>query len=157
MHAAAHVLVGRHDFSAFRAAECQARSPIKTLDVLDVTRDGEEIEITAQARSFLHNQVRAMVGTLALVGEGRWTREDVSQALAARDRSRGGPTAPPCGLYLVAALVLGLGYAAFSAGFAWRATRFTARGVLFSSLLYLPLILSVALFDPVVQSLIQSS
>lgn len=102
MHEAAQALVGRHDFSTFRAAECQARSPVKTLDALDVVREGAEIRVSARARSFLHNQVRAMVGTLALVGEGRWNAQDVADALAACDRKRGGPTAPACGLYLVA-------------------------------------------------------
>jgi len=93
-------LVGRHDFTTFRASLCQARSPVKTLDSLDVARDGEVIEIRARARSFLHHQVRNIVGTLKLVGEGKWTADVVSAALAARDRSRGGPTAPPDGLYL---------------------------------------------------------
>lgn len=97
--AAAH-LVGRHDFSTFRAAECQAGSPVKTLDLLDVTRRGEEIQVVARARSFLHHQVRNMVGTLRLAGEGKWTPDDVAAALAARDRRAGGPTAPACGLYL---------------------------------------------------------
>ena len=101
MHDAAQLLVGRHDFSSFRASLCQARSPVKTLDVLDVARAGEEIRIQARARSFLHHQVRNMVGTLRLVGEGKWTREDVAAALAARDRAAGGPTAPAEGLYLV--------------------------------------------------------
>lgn len=100
MHAAAQVLVGRHDFSSFRASLCQAKSPVKTLDVLDVTRDGEELRIEARARSFLHHQVRNMVGTLKLVGEGKWTADDVRRALAARDRAAAGPTAPACGLYL---------------------------------------------------------
>lgn len=100
MHAAAQRLVGRHDFSTFRASLCQARSPVKTLDLLSVERDGEEIRVRARARSFLHHQVRNMVGTLRLVGEGKWTAEDVSAALDARDRARGGPTAPADGLYL---------------------------------------------------------
>jgi tRNA pseudouridine38-40 synthase len=95
------VLVGRHDFTTFRAQQCQAKSPEKTLDALTVTRAGEEIEVRARARSFLHHQVRNMVGTLRLVGEGKWTAADVAAALAARDRSAGGPTAPPDGLYLV--------------------------------------------------------
>jgi tRNA pseudouridine38-40 synthase len=102
MHAAAQLLVGRHDFTTFRAAECQARSPVKTLDALDVARDGDEIRIAARARSFLHHQVRNMVGTLKLVGEGKWTVDDVAAALKARDRAKGGPTAPACGLYLMA-------------------------------------------------------
>ena len=100
MHEAAQRLLGKHDFTTFRASLCQAKSPVKTLDALDVERDGEEIRIHARARSFLHHQVRNIVGTLRLVGEGKWTAEDVSDALAARDRARGGPTAPPDGLYL---------------------------------------------------------
>jgi tRNA pseudouridine38-40 synthase len=102
MGEAARRLVGRHDFSSFRASECQAASPVKTLDVLDVRRAGEGIEIAAEARSFLHHQVRNMVGTLRLVGEGRWRVDDLAEALAARDRRRGGPTAPAHGLYLTA-------------------------------------------------------
>ncbi len=101
MHAAARRLVGHHDFTSFRAAECQANSPVKTLDRLDVVRVGEEIHVIAEARSFLHHQVRNMVGTLELVGRGRWGEEDVTRALAARDRSAAGPTAPADGLYLV--------------------------------------------------------
>lgn len=101
MRAAAALLVGRHDFSTFRAAECQARSPVKTLDRLEIARLGEEITIEAAARSFLHNQVRAMVGTLALVGRGKWSVGEVGRALEARDRTKGGPNAPPHGLYLV--------------------------------------------------------
>lgn len=101
MHAAAQRLVGRHDFTTFRAAECQAKSPIKTLERLDVTRIGELIEVRAAARSFLHHQVRSMVGSLVLVGEGKWTAEDLSRALEARNRSACGPVAPPDGLYLV--------------------------------------------------------
>ncbi len=101
MHAAAQELVGHHDFSSFRAALCQAKSPVKTLDRLDVVRDGAEVRITAVARSFLHHQVRNMVGTLSWVGAGKWTAADVRAALAARDRSASGPTAPPEGLYLV--------------------------------------------------------
>jgi len=100
MAAAAAVLLGRHDFSSFRASECQAQSPVKTLDVLDVTRHDQEIRVRAEARSFLHHQVRNMVGTLKLVGEGKWSAEDVAQALAAKDRKRAGPTAPASGLYL---------------------------------------------------------
>ena len=99
MHAAAQILVGRHDFTSFRASLCQAKSPLKTLDLLDVARDGDEIRVTARARSFLHHQVRNMVGTLVQVGEGRWRAEDVRRALEARDRSAAGPTAPPDGLY----------------------------------------------------------
>lgn len=101
MHEAAQHLVGHHDFSSFRAAECQAASPVKTLDRLEVTRLGEEIEVLAEARSFLHHQVRNMVGTLALVGRGKWQGRQVAAALAARDRAAAGPTAPPEGLYLV--------------------------------------------------------
>ncbi len=100
MHTAAQTLVGHHDFSSFRAAMCQAKSPEKTLDRLDVERIGAEIRITAVARSFLHHQVRNMVGTLSWVGSGKWTAADVRAALAARDRSAAGPTAPPEGLYL---------------------------------------------------------
>lgn len=100
MHRAAQVLVGQHDFSSFRDAQCQAKSPVKTLDRLDVSRAGEEISIRAEARSFLHHQVRNMVGTLKLVGEGKWTEADVAAALAARDRSAAGQTAPAAGLYL---------------------------------------------------------
>jgi tRNA pseudouridine38-40 synthase len=100
MHDAAQGLVGHHDFTTFRSAECQAGSPVKTLDRLAVTRAGEEIRIEAEARSFLHNQVRSMVGSLKLVGEGKWTARDLQEALAARDRSACGPVAPPCGLYL---------------------------------------------------------
>lgn len=101
MHAAAGVLVGHHDFTTFRAKHCQAQSPEKTLDGLTVSRVGEEIHINANARSFLHHQIRNITGTLKLVGEGKWTRRDVENALAARDRAAGGPTAPPDGLYLV--------------------------------------------------------
>jgi tRNA pseudouridine38-40 synthase len=101
MHLAAQSLVGRHDFTTFRAAECQARSPVKTLDRLDVSREGGEIAIRASARSFLHNQVRSMVGTLKKVGEGKWPVVEVAAALAARDRARSGPVAPAHGLYLV--------------------------------------------------------
>ena len=102
MHRAAQSLLGRHDFSSFRASKCQAKSPLRTLDRLDVTRQGELIEIVAEARSFLHHQVRNMVGTLKLVGEGRWEAAAVAAALAARDRSAAGPTAPPEGLALTA-------------------------------------------------------
>ena len=99
---AARALVGQHDFTSFRAGECQAKSPVKTLDVLEVSRDGDEIRIEARARSFLHHQVRNMAGTLKLVGEGKWARADVARALNARDRGAAGPTAPADGLYLVA-------------------------------------------------------
>ena len=101
MRAGAHHLVGHHDFSTFRDSLCQARSPLKTLDALEVVRAGDEIHLRAHARSFLHHQVRNMAGTLKLVGLGRWHPEDVARALAARDRRAGGPTAPPEGLYLV--------------------------------------------------------
>jgi tRNA pseudouridine38-40 synthase len=101
MHAAAQRLVGRHDFTTFRDVECQAKSPVKTLDQLDVTRAGDEVRIVASARSFLHTQVRSMVGALALVGERRWSADDLSAALAARDRTACAPVAPPEGLYLV--------------------------------------------------------
>jgi tRNA pseudouridine38-40 synthase len=101
MQAGARHLVGRHDFSTFRDSLCQAKSPIRTLDTLDVTRAGEEIHIEARARSFLHHQVRNMAGTLKLVGLGQWSPDDVAAALARRDRRAGGPTAPAEGLYLV--------------------------------------------------------
>jgi tRNA pseudouridine38-40 synthase len=101
MHEAAQKLVGRHDFTTFRAAECQAKSPVKTLDRLAVERTGDEIHILSSARSFLHHQVRSMVGSLVLVGEGKWCAEDLAAALAARSRSACGPVAPPEGLYLV--------------------------------------------------------
>ena len=101
MQAGARLLLGKHDFSSFRDSLCQAKSPVKTLDRLDVERQGEEIVIEARARSFLHHQVRNMVGTLKLVGAGKWKVPQVAEALAARDRRAGGPTAPPEGLYLV--------------------------------------------------------
>ncbi|HEY4773347.1 MAG TPA: tRNA pseudouridine(38-40) synthase TruA [Xanthobacteraceae bacterium] len=101
MHQAAQRLVGRHDFTTFRAADCQAKSPVKTLDRLDVERQGEEVRVYAAARSFLHHQVRSMVGSLALVGEGRWSADDLVTALEARERTACGPVAPPAGLYLV--------------------------------------------------------
>ncbi|MEE2971164.1 MAG: tRNA pseudouridine(38-40) synthase TruA [Pseudomonadota bacterium] len=101
MHDAGQLLVGHHDFTSFRASVCQALSPVKTLHRLDVSRRDDEIVIEATARSFLHHQVRNMVGTLKLVGEGTWTSRDVADALAARDRAKGGPTAPPDGLYLM--------------------------------------------------------
>jgi tRNA pseudouridine38-40 synthase len=100
MAEAARVLVGRHDFTTFRAAACQAKSPVKTLDRLDVTAAGEEIRIAASARSFLQHQVRSMVGSLRLVGDGSWTAADLARALTARDRAACGPVAPPAGLYL---------------------------------------------------------
>ena len=102
MQRAAELLVGRHDFTSFRAAACQADSPWRTLDRLEVAwLDDETLAVIAQARSFLHHQVRNMVGTLRLVGDGRWTPADVGAALAARDRAAGGPTAPPWGLCLM--------------------------------------------------------
>ncbi len=101
MHAAAQVLVGRHDFTTFRSAHCQAESPVKTLDRLDVERSGERIAIHAAARSFLHHQVRSMVGCLAMVGMGRWSADDLADALEAKDRAALGLNAPPDGLYFV--------------------------------------------------------
>ena len=101
MHEAAQRLLGKHDFTTFRDTECQAKSPEKTLDQLDVTRDGDAINIVTSARSFLHSQVRSMVGSLEWVGEGRWTPDDMQRALEARDRRACGPVAPPDGLYLV--------------------------------------------------------
>lgn len=101
MQEAAQRLIGRHDFTTFRDSECQAKSPDKTLDVLDVRRDGERVNIITNARSFLHSQVRSMVGSLVWVGEGRWTPDDMQRALEARDRRACGPVAPPEGLYLV--------------------------------------------------------
>ncbi|MFN8947501.1 MAG: tRNA pseudouridine(38-40) synthase TruA [Alphaproteobacteria bacterium] len=101
MHEAARHLIGHHDFTTFRAAECQAKSPMKTLDVLRVSRLGEAIEIRASARSFLHHQVRSMVGSLRLVGTGKWRPLDMRHALEARDRKACGPVAPPDGLYLM--------------------------------------------------------
>jgi len=102
MHEAAQILVGRHDFTSFRAVVCQAPSPEKTLDEFRISRHGEYIVGNVRARSFLHHQVRNMMGTLKMVGEGKWTVSDVKKALDARDRSAGGPTAPPIGLYLTA-------------------------------------------------------
>jgi tRNA pseudouridine38-40 synthase len=104
MARATEVLVGRHDFTSFRSSQCQAASALKTLDRLDVIRRDQEIHIRARARSFLHNQVRIMVGSLKLIGEGRWSMADLADALAAMDRTRGGPTAPPSGLYLTEVL-----------------------------------------------------
>ena len=102
MQAAAQRLVGKHDFTTFRSTECQAKSPVKTLDSLDVVRlhDADEIVVVATARSFLHSQVRSMVGSLVLVGEGKWSADDLTAALEARDRARCGPLAPPDGLVL---------------------------------------------------------
>jgi tRNA pseudouridine38-40 synthase len=101
MHDAAQVLIGKHDFTTFRDTECQAKSPEKTLDVLDVTREGDEVRIVTSARSFLHSQVRSMVGSLVWVGHGKWNAKDLRAALDARDRAACGPVAPPDGLYLV--------------------------------------------------------
>ena len=101
MATAAASLLGRHDFSSFRASSCQAKSPLRTLDRLEVTRHGELVEINAAARSFLHHQVRNMVGTLKLVGDGSWPVERVAAALAACNRAAAGPTAPPEGLTLM--------------------------------------------------------
>jgi tRNA pseudouridine38-40 synthase len=107
MHKAAQILVGRHDFTTFRSAHCQAESPVKTLDRLSVRRLGQEIEIEAAARSFLHHQVRSMVGCLELVGRGKWSAADLKRALQARDRAALGFNAPPDGLYFVEALYEG--------------------------------------------------
>jgi len=104
MHEAAQRLVGKHDFTTFRSAHCQADSPVKTLDRLDVRRIGETIEIEAAARSFLHHQVRSMVGCLEMVGRGRWSPDDLADALAAVDRSRLALNAPPDGLYFMEAV-----------------------------------------------------
>ena len=101
MHEAAQRLVGKHDFTTFRSTECQAKSPLKTLDRLDVAREGDTIDVRASARSFLHSQVRSMVGSLVHVGEGKWTADDLARALAARDRTACGQVAPPDGLYLI--------------------------------------------------------
>lgn len=104
MHDAAQELVGQHDFTTFRSAHCQAQSPVKTLDSISVTRFGEEIEVEVAARSFLHHQVRSIVGCLKLVGEGNWTRDDLRKALQAKDRDALGFNAPPDGLYFVDAI-----------------------------------------------------
>jgi tRNA pseudouridine38-40 synthase len=101
MHEAAQRLIGKHDFTTFRSTECQANSPVKTLDQLDVVRDGDELRLIVSARSFLHSQVRSMAGSLVLVGEGKWSVDDLRAALDARDRTRCGPLAPPDGLYLM--------------------------------------------------------
>jgi tRNA pseudouridine38-40 synthase len=104
MREGAAMLVGRHDFTTFRSAQCQSDSPVKTLDRLNVTREGDEIRVEAAARSFLHHQVRSMVGCLALVGRGQWRPADMKSALEARDRSALGFNAPPEGLYFVEAI-----------------------------------------------------
>ena len=102
MTAAADVLTGHHDFTTFRSASCQAKSPLKTLDTFAVTRgDNDEIRITTSARSFMHNQVRSMVGSLKFVGDGKWSSDDLKAALEAKERARCGPVAPACGLYFV--------------------------------------------------------
>ena len=101
MHAAAQLLIGRHDFTTFRSAHCQSASPLKSLDVLNVARTGDRIAVVAEARSFLHHQVRSMVGCLALVGLGRWSIDDMGDALAAADRARLGLNAPPDGLFFM--------------------------------------------------------
>ncbi|WP_421578429.1 tRNA pseudouridine(38-40) synthase TruA [Shinella sp. M31] len=102
MHEAGQMLVGRHDFTTFRAAQCQANSPIRTIDRLEVTRSGDLIEMRVSAQSFLHNQIRSFAGTLKLAGEGKWTADDVRKALEAQDRKACGPVAPPDGLYFMA-------------------------------------------------------
>ncbi len=101
MHEAAQLLVGTHDFSSFRDTACQAKSPVKTLEQIEIIRRGEDIDCLVEARSFLHHQVRIMVGSLTLVGKGKWMAADLKAALEARDRTKGGPTAPPDGLYLI--------------------------------------------------------
>ncbi len=100
MHEAAQVLLGHHDFTTFRDSQCQAKSPLRTLDRLDIHREGDIIVIEAEARSFLHHQIRNFIGTLVLVGENKWTPNDVKVALEAKDRTKGGITAPAAGLYL---------------------------------------------------------
>lgn len=104
MHQAAQRLVGRHDFTTFRSAQCQAESPVKTLDRLDVMREDDHVLVHAAARSFLHHQVRSMVGCLVMVGRGKWSADDLADALAARDRAALGHNAPPDGLFFVEAL-----------------------------------------------------
>ncbi len=104
MHDAAQLLVGQHDFTTFRSTHCQAQSPVKTLDSISVTRFGEKIEVEVAARSFLHHQVRSMVGCLKLVGDGKWARDDLRKALEAKDRDALGFNAPPDGLYFVDAI-----------------------------------------------------
>lgn len=101
MHDAAQLLLGTHDFSTFRDSECQAKTPVRTLDRIALTRDGDAIVMEVEAKSFLHHQVRNTIGTLVLVGEGKWTKDDFAKAFAAKDRTKGGITAPPDGLYLV--------------------------------------------------------
>jgi tRNA pseudouridine38-40 synthase len=101
MHDAAQVLIGKHDFTTFRDSECQAKTPVRTLDRIDIRREGEEVILETEARSFLHHQVRNMIGTLVLVGEGKWRGDDFRTAFEARDRTKGGVTAPPDGLTLM--------------------------------------------------------
>lgn len=101
MHDAAQLLVGQHDFTTFRDSECQAKTPIRTLDRIELKRDGENITMEVEAKSFLHHQVRNTIGTLILVGEGKWTKADFKKAFEAKDRTKGGITAPADGLYLV--------------------------------------------------------
>lgn len=101
MQSAAQHLLGQHDFTTFRDSECQAKSPIKTLDKLGITQQNDEIIFDIEGRSFLHHQVRNIVGTLTLVGDGKWHPDDIKTALAACDRTQGGPTAPASGLYLM--------------------------------------------------------
>jgi tRNA pseudouridine38-40 synthase len=102
MHSAAQALVGKHDFTTFRSVQCQAKSPLRTMGEISVSRYGDEIEVICRAKSFLHNQVRSIVGSLKYVGEGKWKRRDLEAALKAADRARCGPVAPPDGLYLTA-------------------------------------------------------
>lgn len=104
MHEAAQHLVGRHDFTTFRSVHCQANDPVKTLDQLDVSREGENVVVRAAARSFLHHQVRSMVGTLSLVGLGQWRPDQVREVLEAKDRQQLGLNAPPDGLYFMRAI-----------------------------------------------------
>ncbi len=101
MHEAAQYLVGLHDFTTFRAADCQSKSPVKAIDVLNVARYGAEIEVVAEARSFLHHQVRSIVGSLKLVGEGKWRVQDMKRALEAKNRTACGVVSPPNGLFLI--------------------------------------------------------
>lgn len=101
MHDAAQVLLGQHDFTTFRDSDCQAKSPVRSIERIEVLRDGDNVTMEVEAKSFLHHQVRNTIGTLAMVGDGRWTKADVKAALEARDRTKGGITAPADGLYLV--------------------------------------------------------
>lgn len=101
MQIAANYLIGKHDFSSFRAAECQSKSPIKTLDKIEIIKEGDEIKIYVSALSFMHNMVRNIVGNLIMVGKGSWSPDKIKQVLEAKDRTQGGPTAPPEGLYFL--------------------------------------------------------